>query len=198
MRTPELCVTETAAQLATHWTNEDTLAVCVTETAAQLATHWTNEDTLAVCVTETAAQLTTHWTNEDTRAVCVKETAAQLATHWTNEDTLAVCVTDTAAQLATHWTNEAVSMKKYHRTPELRVSVATHAQSLCSSSTDRLNKASASKAADPGFDSRFLRGDFSRSSHTSDLNIATPVATLPGDWHYKVRAWIDWPGVGRL
>ena len=39
-------------------------------------------------------------------------------------------------------------------------------------------KASASRAEDPGFDSR-LRRDFSWSSHTSDLNIGTPVATLP-------------------
>ena len=40
-------------------------------------------------------------------------------------------------------------------------------------------KASASKAEDPGFESRFRR-DFSWSSHTSDLRIDTPVATPPG------------------
>ena len=49
--------------------------------------------------------------------------------------------------------------------------------------SDRLGglvvKASASGAEDPGFESR-LRRDFSRSSHTSDLKIGTPVATLPG------------------
>ena len=37
-------------------------------------------------------------------------------------------------------------------------------------------KASTSGAEDPGFESR-LRRDFSGSSHTSDLNIGTPVAT---------------------
>ena len=37
-------------------------------------------------------------------------------------------------------------------------------------------KASASRAEDPGFESR-LRWDFSGSSHTSDFKIATPVAT---------------------
>ena len=41
-------------------------------------------------------------------------------------------------------------------------------------------KASASRAADPGFDSRFLSGDFSGSSHTSDLKNVPSVATLPG------------------
>ena len=40
-------------------------------------------------------------------------------------------------------------------------------------------KASASGAEDPGFQSR-LRRDFSGSSHTSDLKIGFPVATLPG------------------
>ena len=40
-------------------------------------------------------------------------------------------------------------------------------------------KASASRAEDPGFESRWRR-DFSGSSHTSDLKIGTPVATLPG------------------
>ena len=39
-------------------------------------------------------------------------------------------------------------------------------------------KASASGAKDPGFESR-LRRNFSGSSHTSDLKIGTPVATLP-------------------
>ena len=40
-------------------------------------------------------------------------------------------------------------------------------------------KASASRAAEPGFESRFLRGDFSGSSQTSDFKIGTPVATVP-------------------
>ena len=58
-------------------------------------------------------------------------------------------------------------------------------------------KASASKAKDPGFESR-LRRDFSGSSHTSGLKIGTPVATLPGAWHYRVRAGTGRPGVNIL
>ena len=48
-------------------------------------------------------------------------------------------------------------------------------------------KASASRAEDPGFESR-LRRDFSGSSHTRDLKIGTSVATLPGAWRYRVGA----------
>ena len=46
-------------------------------------------------------------------------------------------------------------------------------------------KASASRAEDPGFESR-LRRDISGSNHTSDLKIGTPVTTLPGAWRYRV------------
>ena len=56
-------------------------------------------------------------------------------------------------------------------------------------------KASASGAADPGFDSHLRRGDFSGSSHTSDLKNVTPVATLPDVWRYRVSAGTGWPGV---
>ena len=42
-------------------------------------------------------------------------------------------------------------------------------------------KASSSRAEDPGFESH-LRLDFSGSSYTSDLQIGTPAATLPGAW----------------
>ena len=58
-------------------------------------------------------------------------------------------------------------------------------------------KASASGAEDPGFESR-LRRDFSGSSHTSDLKTGTPVAYLPGAWHYRVSAGTGWPGVSIL
>ena len=58
-------------------------------------------------------------------------------------------------------------------------------------------KASASRAEDPEFESR-LRLDFSGSSHTSDLQIGTPVATLPGAWRYRVSAGTGWPGVSVL
>ena len=51
-------------------------------------------------------------------------------------------------------------------------------------------KTSASRAADKGFESR-SRGDFFGSSHTSDLQIDTPVATLPGVWRYGGQRW-DW------
>ena len=54
-------------------------------------------------------------------------------------------------------------------------------------------KASASGAEDPEFESESrLRRDFSGSSHTSDLKIGVPVATLPGAWRYRVSA-----GTGR-
>ena len=58
-------------------------------------------------------------------------------------------------------------------------------------------KASASRAEDPGFESR-LRWDFSGSSHTSDSKIGTPVATLPGAWRYRVSAGTGRPGVSIL
>ena len=55
-------------------------------------------------------------------------------------------------------------------------------------------KATASGAE---FESR-LRRDFSGSSHTSDLKIGTPVATLPGAWRYRVNAGTGWSGVSIL
>ena len=53
-------------------------------------------------------------------------------------------------------------------------------------------KASASRAKVLGSNPAYAR-IFSGSSHTSDLNIGTPVATVPGTWHYRVSA-----GTGRL
>ena len=41
-------------------------------------------------------------------------------------------------------------------------------------------------------------GIFSGSSHTSDSKIGTPVATLPGAWHYRVSAGTGRPGVSIL
>ena len=58
-----------------------------------------------------------------------------------------------------------------------------------------LVKASATRAEDPGFESR-VRRDFSRSSHTSDFKFGTPVATLPGAWRYSVNAGTGRPGYG--
>ena len=59
-------------------------------------------------------------------------------------------------------------------------------------------KASASRAEDPGFESRLCRDFFSGSSHTSDLKIDTTVATLPGIWHYRASAGTGRPGVSIL
>ena len=41
-------------------------------------------------------------------------------------------------------------------------------------------------------------GIFLGSSHTSDLKIGTPVATLPYAWCYRVSAGTGWPGVSIL
>ena len=59
-------------------------------------------------------------------------------------------------------------------------------------------KASASGVEDQEFDSHLCCGDFSRSSHTSDLEIETRVTTLPSAWHYKVSAGTGQPGVSVL
>ena len=58
-------------------------------------------------------------------------------------------------------------------------------------------KASASRAEVPGFESH-LRRDFFGASHTSDLKIGTPVATLPGVWRYRVSAGTGRPVVSIL
>ena len=58
-------------------------------------------------------------------------------------------------------------------------------------------RASASTAEDPGFKSR-LRRDFLGSSHTSDFNIGTTVATLPDAWRYRVSARTAWAGISIL
>ena len=52
-------------------------------------------------------------------------------------------------------------------------------------------KASTSRAEGPGSNPA-CAGIFSGSSHTSDLKIGTPVATLPGAWRYRVS--ILWLG----
>ena len=57
---------------------------------------------------------------------------------------------------------------------------------------------SASRVAYPGFNSRILIGDFSGLSHTSDLEIGAPVATLPGAWCYRVSTGTGWPGASIL
>ena len=59
-------------------------------------------------------------------------------------------------------------------------------------------KASASRAADPGFDFRLSRGDFALSNHTSDFRTGTPVATLLCTWRYRVSAEAGWLSVSIL
>ena len=58
-------------------------------------------------------------------------------------------------------------------------------------------KVPASKAEDPGFESR-VRRDFSGSSHTGDLNIVTPVPTMQSAWRYRFSAGAGRPGVSIL
>ena len=58
-------------------------------------------------------------------------------------------------------------------------------------------KASASRAEDPGSNPA-CAGIFPGSNHTSDLQIGTPVATLPGAWRYTVSAGTGRPGVSIL
>ena len=58
-------------------------------------------------------------------------------------------------------------------------------------------KASASRAEDPVSNPACAR-IFSGSSHTSDLKIGTPVATMPGAWRYRVSIGTGRPGVSIL
>ena len=57
-------------------------------------------------------------------------------------------------------------------------------------------KVSAWRTADLGF--HFRHGSFSRSSHTSEFKIGTPVASLSHPWHYRASARTGWPGVSTL
>ena len=59
------------------------------------------------------------------------------------------------------------------------------------------DKAPTLRAEGPGFESHFGR-DISGSSHTSDLEIGTPMATLPGAWRDRVSDGTGRPGVSIL
>ena len=59
-------------------------------------------------------------------------------------------------------------------------------------------QASASRAGRSPGSNPTCAGIFSGSSHTSDLNIGTPVATLSGAWRYRASAGTGWPGVSIL
>ena len=50
----------------------------------------------------------------------------------------------------------------------------------------------------PGFGSSFPHPFISGSSHTSDLKLYNPVATLPGTWRYSFSIEAGWPGVSIL
>ena len=56
----------------------------------------------------------------------------------------------------------------------------------------------ASRTADRDSIPRFGRGSFPGSSHTGDLNIDVPVATLPGAWGYRASSGSGRPGVSIL
>ena len=58
-------------------------------------------------------------------------------------------------------------------------------------------KASALTVEDLGFESCLCR-DFSKLSDTSDLEIGSPVAALPGTLRYRVSTGTGWPGVSIL
>ena len=64
-------------------------------------------------------------------------------------------------------------------------STKTHL-SDCASSSQRQTSANMSFVFSVVIVWTALRRDFSGSSHTSDLKIGTPVATLPSAWHYRV------------
>ena len=76
-------------------------------------------------------------------------------------------------------------------------STQTHTAHISHRLVGLVVKAPAPGAEHPGFESR-LRRDFSGSSHTSDLKIDTPVATLSGAWRCRVSAGTDRLGVSIL
>ena len=63
---------------------------------------------------------------------------------------------------------------------------------------DIVVEASASIAEDPGVRIPLAPGFIRGWSHTSDLEIGTPVASLPGAWSYRVGAGNGWSGVSKL
>ena len=59
-------------------------------------------------------------------------------------------------------------------------------------------KASASRAEGLGSIPTFAVDLIVRSTHTSDFNIDTPVATVPGVWRFRISTGNGWPGVNVL
>ena len=72
---------------------------------------------------------------------------------------------------------------------------------LCSCTGNCLDglvvEASGLRAEDSWFESHLQR-DFSRLNHTIDSKIGTPVAILPGAWHYRVSTGTGWHCVSIL
>ena len=58
--------------------------------------------------------------------------------------------------------------------------------------------ASASRAEDLELDFCLRCGDYSGMSHTSALNIGSPVVTLSDAWCFRVNAGTGWPGISIL
>ena len=59
-------------------------------------------------------------------------------------------------------------------------------------------KTSASRAEDPGFESRLCWDILPGRVIPVTYKIRTPVAALPGAWRYSVSAGTGWPGVSIL
>ena len=68
------------------------------------------------------------------------------------------------------------------------VSLCDACKSACNCLIGLVVKVSALGVEYSEFESCLRRGDFSGSSHTSDLKIGTQVATLPGAWRHRVSA----------
>ena len=59
-------------------------------------------------------------------------------------------------------------------------------------------RASASREQGPVFESLLTVWEFYGSTHTTDLNTGTPVATLSGARRYRVSTGTGWPDVSIL
>ena len=88
--------------------------------------------------------------------------------------------------------NHLHSLRNVHRSVPDCLLVCLFICLLVNRLVGQVVKASASRAEDPGFESR-LRRDFSRFKKNGTL-----VATLPGAWRYRVSAETGWPGVSTL
>ena len=92
------------------------------------------------------------------------------------------------------------SIRRAGRRTSCLLASAKHTSGPCP--VDRLAglvvKTSASRAENPGFESRFRRDFFRGRVIPVTLKSGTPVATLPGAWHYRVSTGTGRPGVSIL